>query len=268
MAVSYGCEDVVKDWIIESFAINGTALAELGFTADQLEIDFPSVEGVADSITPSEAVFIAERLEQKVGDTFVMTPIVRWVGLVARNGLVTRFDAQRPRNSRSFVQANQWGRPSDRSLLHDNGRVWPSFQVGVLLADTHLSPEPGDIDQVPIEAGLALTSNNVDSQRSLFEAERQSFDSQELTLDLATIAQIVVVNAQRRIAGQKLLDSHGTATRFIQYPDRSSPMGTGPYCINTACIRDDRFWLGGSVVTQASPNEGVRRSLRISTTPR
>jgi len=252
-------------WLSDLYELNDGALADLGFSARQRAKYVPAFEQVRDAIDPATATWLNEqRLVGNQGE-LVIPPSVQRIGLLGRNrkdGLIPRFDLkQNPDGQRTVV----YGTPNkneswDKHPIHDNGQSG-TFQAAILLGDTtdprprHKSKDANLYNQ----AGLVFTDMRVVDQRKALKAERAVHEQAGRTLIEATIGQIIVANAQRRLAGERMLDQWLTYTRLVHYPV-INPKTNHPMIFGFNTLLRPRLTLVG---TGKDPTQGVRRSLVI-----
>ena len=198
-------------WLSDLYALNDGALADLGFTQKQREKYVPAFEQVRDAITPASAAWLNEQRDAGHQGELVIPPSVRGIGLMGRNrksGLIPRFNLKQSADGRKTVV---FGTPKrndswDKHPVHDNGLIG-AFPVAILLGDT-TDPRPrhkAKNANMFNQAGLVFTDMRVIDQRKALKAERAIHEQAGRTLIEATIGQIILANAQRRLSGERML---------------------------------------------------------------
>jgi hypothetical protein len=253
-------------WLSDLYALNDGALADLGFSEKQRAKYVPAFEQVRDAITPASAAWLNEQRDAGHQGELVIPPSVRGIGLLGRNrktGLLPRFDLkQNPDGHKTAV----FGTPNkneswDKHPIHDNGQSG-AFQAAMLLGDT-TDPRPrhkAKAANLYNQAGLVFTDLRVIDQRKALKAERAIHEQAGRTLIEATIGQIILANAQRRLAGERMLDQWLTYTRLVHYPIIKYPKTNHPMIFGFNTLLRPRLTLVG---TGKDPSQGVRRSLVI-----
>jgi hypothetical protein len=264
-------------WLQDQYELSKAALGDLGFE----ERDIPTLDDVKDRLDPVTRGFLADRGEQPgVKDELFIVPSVGYVGLRGTHrqpGLIPRFDSGQAAGDETTLNASSenmvWGwRTEDKSPVHDNG---PSdrFQVGVLLGDSAL-------ERGLVHAGLT-TSGQVDA----LQQERDDLKaSRGVTVDPITVGQIIAINAQRRHAGDPMLDKGDSGTRLVHYPPQSGRVFQHSFrsphefmesmvarggnrrteVVPLVTVRGNHMALTDHEAETAKPGVGVRRTLRIS----
>ena len=250
----------LKTWANDEYALNIAALGELGFDKKTIETDVPAYEQVRDGLYTLGG-HLGDRRTLRAVDELVIAPSLQGIGLkgtTRKPGLIPRFD-KKQNGVDTVVWSDLWGQFADKDPLHDNGTN-EAFPVAVLLDDTQ-DPRPGTSKKANAydEVGLVYTGMTVEKQREALAHDTTMHKVVGRELRSATIAQIVVANAKRRLECKPFLDQR-TFTRLTHYPDK---VVDGVAYVPFVNSRDSRLGLDGSDVDYGWVSYGVRRVLGV-----
>jgi hypothetical protein len=218
---------------------------------------------VQEAISPQDAWLLSERMAAGCQDELVITPRVRAAGLKGSwylPGLITRFDEKQDSNQKTYVSP-PWDQFGDEELPHDYGLPKATvFSAAVLIND---NTDPRDVRMAANdydEAGLVYTDMDAEHQwRGALGAERALHHLARRRIFGVSIGQIIMVNAQRRLAGEPLLDERmRTVTRLPHYPARTV---AGSEMLPAVRSDEGRLMLVGTEKGMRQDNIGVRRTL-------
>ncbi len=264
-AGAVACEggQVSSDWILnlaDQYELSVAALGELGFgEADGI----PPLEQITAGLGATNAEWLNERKDSGDQDELVITPKIASIGLIGTSrkpGLIPRFDRKQPKTDETYVFNAIWDKIIDKDPAHDNGGT-EKFGAAVLLGDVSDPSNCAKPANSYDEAGLVYVNMRVPEQRDALKREAANQLCKGRELKGATIAQIVLVNAQRRLQGKQFLDTRNF-NRLTHYPDIN--LDGAAYVPNVAAdVR--QLGLDGSNVQYDWGSIGVRRALRVST---
>ena len=253
--------DTSVEWLKDGYDLNLAALGELGFSAKALEA-LPSYEQVAAGVNNGTANWLDYQCaDAGMHRRFVLAPRIQDIGLIGTKrapGLITRFDKEQ-NGVNTYVWEFPWGTEfKDKAPIHDNGAP-DKWNAGVLLGDTKDPRDNSKKANGYEEPGLVYVGMTVPQQRKELETEIQTHKQAGRELHSATIGEIVVANAQRRLEGKPLLGQR-TCTRLVHYPET---VVARIACIPIVKSRNCQQRLSVSSVDNEWNNQGVRRVLRI-----
>jgi len=253
--------DTSLGWLDEQYEVSITALGELGFDKRTLETEFPNLEQIKSGITDASVTWLnSQRASNGMHRRLVIAPRIQDVGLVGtvhEAGIITRFDKKQ--DAETELAQDLWDIFDDRDPVHDNGAT-EKWAATVLLGDTVDPRDSSKPANSYDEPGLVFTGLTVAEQRTELATEATTHKTTGRLLVSASIAQIVVANAQRRVEGLPLLDQR-TFTRLTHYPD--VPVDGSPY-VTGVYSRGRLLGLSGSFSDiNTWDYSGVRRALRI-----
>ncbi|MEO7363901.1 MAG: hypothetical protein ABIV43_00120 [Candidatus Saccharimonadales bacterium] len=263
-AGAFACEgaQVSSDWALnlaDQYELSVAALGELGFTeADGI----PAFQQVTAGLGENNAVWLNDRKASGDQDELVIVPNIESIGLMGTSrkpGLIPRFDRKQSKNDKTYVYNPLWDKSKDKDPIHDNF-LNEQFGTAVLLGDVTNPRDHNKPANDYQEPGLVFTSMKVPAQRDALKTEAAEHAAQGRQLRNATIGQIVLVNAQRRLQGKPFLDTQ-TYTRLTHYPDVKLD---GDACVPDVGANDRQLGLFGSNVQDGWGSSGVRRALRIA----
>ena len=243
-------------WLETRYDLNLAALEDLGFGERELGVEVPAFEEIRDSLCSENLDWLYERRMAGHRDELVISPSIQRIGLrLGETALLPRFDYGSLRASRV---SPAWNRFPNGDPTHDNGsEPWP---VAILLGDVADPRDPAQPVNEYEEKGLVYTKMVATEQQKVVEDERSQHIASGRQLSHASIAEIVIVNAQRRQAGIPMLDGR-TYTRLVRYSGKRD-IALFSKVIAVGRI-NDRLDLCEPFAFFRSRHIGMRRSLKI-----
>ncbi len=250
------------DWLADQYTLSLATLDDLGFSESD---GIPAFEQIRDAINPALALCLDTREADGCQDELVIAPSIQTVGVMGtrrKPGLIPRFDRKQSRHAKTTVSEDLWGQFGDKAPVHDNGGGG-AFSAAILLGDVVDPLNRIQSANCYGEPGLVFTAMEVegpDGQRTALGHEHVRESRQGREVYGATLGQLVLHSAQRRLAGDPSL-GRTLFTLLVHYPNR--PVGERDRVPNLA-MAGGRLLLGKSYVDYASPDAGVQRVLRLA----
>jgi hypothetical protein len=171
----------------------------------------------------------------------------------AFNALVTAFDKKQPVDTYIFdLLWSQYDANELNSRIMQVSKTPEVTKAGSVRGEALAMLLGGNNNDEP---GLYFTGKNLKAQKNAAKDEKTSYDNSHgnSKLLIANPADYIIVNAQRREAGQPLLD-RSTFSRFVQLAMKTA---YGSSCLLSALSSGGRLRLAGSG-GDARSNGGVR----------
>jgi hypothetical protein len=211
----------------------------------------PNIQAVRAALSPEIATWLAARAHDGVADRLVIAPLLGSVTLMQLQTAV-HFEVYRPFWDK-YTPDELNSTEINPSRLGDTSppRGW---QTSVLLCDTRDPLEPERVRRRNDSPGLAYVGLSLIDQRARFETERHRLSDIGIVLEPATVAQLLMVEAQ--CSREKDFSLVGSV-RLIQLPVKREEIADRP--------TSPLFEPGH--LTHADPGAkgwvGVRRTIRL-----
>jgi hypothetical protein len=172
--------------------------------------------------------------------------------------LLSAYNQTQPDDKQTFVQPFVWENylaqieALNRTDPDNQETILSKFQAGAMVIGRH-DEEPGLLD--PGKPVVDQKARTVNDQKAY---NRVSYMTR---LDTMLLADYVILNERRKLAGLPLLDSEGTVTNLLGLP-KVEPRET---MIGNVSNLDGVLWLGGTALRVIDVPEGYGHRQVIST---
>jgi hypothetical protein len=250
-----------KSWLGDQYELNAEALRDMGFADDEGLGDPPEFDEVLQGFTIPTLIRFDRRRQKGFRDDLVIAPSMQAVGLLGDSdgpGYIPRFDRKQGSGFKTTVLASVWGRIPDRAEAHE-----PHSSEGWVMA---LVLDSGsDMDRSAIlsdeNRGLMYKGMDAADQRSILATDEESHDfGDTVKLGSASLAQIIIINARRRIQGLPMLDDTQWHARLPHYED---VVINGVPQLPSVGTNGNQINLGASDPKKGFPGGGIREAVYV-----
>lgn len=248
-----------QSWLGDQYELNAAALRDMGFTGDDELGEPPEFDEVLQAFTIPTLIKFDRRRQRGFLDNLVIAPNMQEVGLMGTDeqpGYVPRFDRKQGSGFKTTVLGSVWNRIPDTGEAHEPHSAETWTMAIVLDGGSDLSGSAMLSDE---NRGLMYKGMNAADQRSILMTDEEGADfGATVELGSATLAQIIIINAQRRLQGYSLLDDTPWFTRLPHYEDVTI---NGTPQTPSVGAHKGQFNLGGSDPREGFQECGIREAV-------
>jgi hypothetical protein len=249
-----------QSWLAGQYELNLEALRDMGFHGDERLGEPPEFDDVLDAFTIPTLLKFDGRRQKGFRDNLVVAPSMQAVGLMGNGdgpGYIPRFDRKQGSGFKTTVLESVWDQIPDRAEAHDP-HVPEGWSIAIVL-DSGSDLDDSLMMSGDSNRGLLYRGMNGADQRDILATDEEDVNlGDTVELSSATLAQIILINAQRRIQGQPLLDDEHSYTRLPQYGDL---MVNGVPQMPSVGTNGGQLNLGASNPREGFPTGGIREAI-------
>jgi hypothetical protein len=249
-----------KSWLGDQYELNAEALRDMGFHGDEELGEPPEFDEILDAFTVPTLIRFDRRRQKGFRDNLVIAPSMQAVGLMGNGngpGYIPRFDRKQGSGFKTTVLESVWSRIPDRAEAHDP-RVPEGWSIAIVL-DSGSDLDDSLMMSGDSSRGLMYKGMNGADQRDILSTDEEDVNlGDTVELSSATLAQIILINAQRRVQGKPLLDDEHSFTRLPQYED---VLVNGVPQMPSVGTNGGQLNLGASNPREGFPSGGIREAI-------